>query len=463
MIFLAVIIGLGLPAVIGWLTLHLIEGRHPVLHSIERWLIGFVLGTTLSMYGVFLMHTLLSVPLHRAGFLVMMLTMTAVLSALLFARKTILTAKTIPLQPSAPLDKTQLLICLGAGTWLALKTFSVAFLLIASPPYHDDVINNWNYRGLVFFEKQELTLELEMTNPGINSYPPTVPLTKTWINALYGNWSHALANVAHIFWYVALLGIFYFAMRRFTDVFRSLIATYAIGSLPLLLIHASVAYADIFVATHVFLALTMLLHALRTDDGAAHKRLIGIGALSTALLIFTKNEALVLYLPPLLLAAGFTIHRTHRNPERLRMMAGYALTVGAVLLPWLLFKFTNDLSFANAKEASNMTIAWQPGVLHAVWINTFFEGNWLLLFPLLIFLLIKERRKAFSWPLIILSAYVLVVYFGQLLLFMFTELSVEALRQTGYARGVLQLVPCLGLLAALLTLGFVDKVRPQNH
>ncbi|MFA5054533.1 MAG: hypothetical protein WC565_10765, partial [Parcubacteria group bacterium] len=184
--------------------------------------------------------------------------------------------------------------------------------------------------------------------------------------------------------------------------------------------------------------------------------LLRLSALAYGLLIFTKNEALILYLPLLLLilAGGLLFLKkrtrmTHRDCwTALAWMAGWLL---AIALPWVLFKWTHGLGFGNAKEIStSYSFGWQAGVPYVLWVNTFFEGNWHLLFPLLLLLIALGRRRLFSSALAPLSLFVFAAILLQIGLFLFTSLSVEALRQTGLARGFVQLAPLIVLLTTLL-------------
>jgi hypothetical protein len=91
-------------------------------------------------------------------------------------------------------------------------------------------------------------------------------------------------------------------------------------------------------------------------------------------------------------------------------------------------------------------------------VNTFFEGNWNLLFPLLLLLVALARKRLFSSTLAPLSFFVLAAIALQAGLFLFTSLSVEALKQTGLARGFVQLAPLVTMLTVLLLREEMKKV-----
>jgi hypothetical protein len=453
---LGFVIGLGLPAACGWLLLRLCEGHSPVLGRAERCAAGLVAGGTITMAIVFTLHATTGMPLSRAGFLGTELILLAVLGGLYAVKRP---TGISPALPASPRPRWEPLVwALLAFAVTKIVFASVTFLLL-TPTYLDDTLDNWNLRGKVFFEDQRLTLALPGEDPiaspkGVSSYPPAVPLLKASMAAIAGEWSDPLANAPHAVWFAAAATLLYAAVRRALARHWALLAVYGYLSLPLATMHGTNPYADVFVSAHVFLAAAWMLAALkeRNENNARSWFLltgIALGALS-----FTKNEGMIVYTPPLILILVLALAwrwKTGRTDIRsiVGTVARVALPLAVVALPWLLFKWANGLTFGNAKPFTEFTIRWRENVLMSVGVNTFLEGNWLLLFPLFFGLLAWRRRAAWiAW--LPLTAFVCIVYFGQLTLFLFTDLAVEALMQTGYARGLIQLMPCIVLLTALL-------------
>jgi hypothetical protein len=149
--------------------------------------------------------------------------------------------------------------------------------------------------------------------------------------------------------------------------------------------------------------------------------------------------------------------------DTMNAAVSFALLLGIVLLPWLTYKWMHGLPFGNAKSVASFTIGWQPWVWLSIIVNTFFEGNWLFLFPVLFGLLIAEKRFAFRSALVIPVAFFLMVYVGQIILYLFTTLGAEALMQTGYARGIIHLVPVMVLISTILLSHLWNKLRPRPN
>jgi hypothetical protein len=95
--------------------------------------------------------------------------------------------------------------------------------------------------------------------------------------------------------------------------------------------------------------------------------------------------------------------------------------------------------------------------LLATAVNTFFEGNWLLLFPALIALVILAWRSLLKPGLMIFAGFMFAAYGLQYFIFLFTGLSSEAIQQTGYARGLIHLIPIIVITSMFLLHNFVYR------
>lgn len=466
MILLWLLLGSLLPALLGWLLLRLLEGRSPVLLRIERIALGFLLGLTLTMFVTFSANVAGLLTFTRMGFLAVQIALVALLFVARFiqwkqlpAQSAISNQQSAMHPPSLPVPRAPLWIkasLAAAIFWTFLKILSGALILISTPAYFDDTLKNWNYRAKVFV--QTGVMDAVPDSAGVvsplASYPPTVSLSKTWLTVLSARWNEGLVNLPHVLWFLCAITLLIAALRRRVPGTWALAGGLLFANLPLTLLHGVNAYADVFVSAHLFAAVSALTFGLTEQDAARRSSFLRLGALATALLVFTKNETLLLYLPLLLalLIVGLGFLRRAGRVSRREIKtacAWYAGWITVIALPWLIYKWSHGLTFGNAKAISGTVIGWQPGVLRALGINLFFEGNWHLLFPVLLLLIVARGRSALRSTLAPLLLFVLAAITLQLLLFLMTSLSVEALMQTGIGRGIVQLSPVMVLLIVL--------------
>lgn len=447
-------VGIALPTLCGWLMIAVLERNTPVLSRYERIVAGFFLGGTLLMYVTFLAHIAGLVAFTVTGFASVQMVLTIMLGILCWKTKKLRAISGELKAQSSKLTPFQTMLIATFGIWLLLKLAS-SFFLLAGPAYFDDTVNNWNMRAKSYVEMQELVIEIEPgKGVGVGSYPPTVPMLKAWLTLLNGQWHEGLANSLHLLWYASALLLVFFSIRRIAGTHWGMIGAYALSSIPLYTMHGTAAYGDLFLSVHVFLAVSFALHAVRSSV-TERPVFLKLGALAAGLLIFTKNEALLLHLPPLLFALGIALAvlklRGVMTMRELRSaVLWYGTCIALVLVPWVLFKWFHNLEFGNAKGISGLELSWHKGVLQSIWVNTFMEGNWSLLPGLLLAFMLLRFRDITRTYAGVAAAFLGMVILGQLPIYMLTPIATEALNQTGYARGLLHLTPVAVLLAVLL-------------
>ncbi len=467
MILLLFLIGYVPLICIGALAMRLLQGSSTVLSRTECLLYGSIVGPTMVVVAMFVLSAFGNVPINLGGMLISYALLGIPLALLGWKQKISASCMIQSLSCTRECMRQNIThwrqlqwFHWGAAIlalWIALKLASGMTLLMMDPAYNDDVFNNWNYRAKVIMHEEQLVLAFPH-NPdaiaGVSAYPPTVPLLKIWIALVSGGWNDRIIALASPLWYLLALSLVWSALKRSAGIRSALLGLYVASSIPLLLMHGSTPYADLFVALHITIALLPLLHALETRDAAARMTWLRISALAAALLPLTKNEALLMHLPPILLLGGSVIifsvtKKTLTLKQALHAALWYAGLLVIVLGPWLAYKYMNGLDFGNAKPIDT-ELTLQPGALRSLGITWVLEANFLLLPGLLITLLLARHRAAFLSPLAILSLYVITVIAGLAAIFSLTGLSTEALRQTGSARGIVQLLPVMVILVTLL-------------
>lgn len=457
-----------LPTILGFLVVSIVEGKLPVLSTIEKLALGFLSGCTILTYGTFMANALLGVPFSLVGFVGTWLLLTVAAGVAAFILKVnILAEYRAKVVSGSPLW-AQVLVWIFAAS-VVVRLVTGGLVAATTPPYFDDTLNNWNLRAKVYYHTQEYTLMLPTQKPNekpsaLSAYPPMLPLAKTFSATLAGRWSDGVANSIQVLWFVAVLMLVYAALRRSTNSMWSLLGASALASLPLFLMQGVNAYSDIAMAAHIFAALALLFHALRSEEKVERLTLVHLSLFMAALFPFVKNEGLVLYLPAYIFFLAWSawhLLRTGRvTLQDIARCIGFFALCGAILvLPWLIFKWSNGMAFGNAKEIGSLQFGWQQGVLLVVAVNAFFEGNWNLFMPLLLIMLGWQWKTAFRFPLLPLTLFFLLVWFQQILLFLFTNLSYEAVYQTGYGRGLIHLMPVMVTVVTLLLVHTVDRER----
>lgn len=493
MLVLALLLAILLPMILGAVVLLSLEGTTRVLSWLERLTLGFVSGMTLLTYAAFIGNVAMGLPFSTLGFLGTWVVLVLIALACAYVRGVRIEiangkwriANMSLLEPGASSQFPPTPRLRGAGAlrnyplWskilvgifvctVIIRICMGAMVAATTPPYFDDTLNNWNLRGKLYYATQTYTLLLPMQKPGevpsaLSAYPPMVPLAKAFTATLAGTWSDGLVDILHVSWFIAVLLIVFAFLRRHSGTLWACVGAGVLGSLPLFLMHGVNAYSDIAMSGHIAAALTFLCTAVMATSPRERETAFRIAIFFAALFPFVKNEGLLLYLTTFAAFASLSIiyllwQKHMEKKEALRLIVFGVACAALLILPWLMFKWMNNMPFGNAKAVSNLQVGWQQGVLFAVTINTFFEGNWNILFALFLLLLGWQWKMAWRTPVVILVGFILLLWVAQILLFLFTSLSYEALMQTGYARGLIHLVP----LVVCVTITLLSEIVMPN-
>lgn len=462
---IALTFGLALPAALAWTAMLLIEKDKPVLTPAERVVWALILGPAFFAFIAFLTHILGLTKLNLIGFIAPNLMVFFVL-AVFAKRKGAFSAYKNRVRPGkipGPVLSRPVMVFLGIlGIWTAVKIIAGAIDLWSVPTYWDDSFNNWNMRGKLFYETERLELKIPngngyiQTAEGVSSYPPALPLIKTWLSTLRGGWQEPLVNGVHLVWFIGLIAAFYlYVLRKHSRSF-SFLGVYMLVSLPLLLVHGMNPYAEVFLASHLFLTVISLLNAAEAQSSGESSAWLKLSAFSLGLLLFTKNESSVIYAPVILLLAAWITREKLKSGQidrdaLKRFIAIPIAILAAVGLPWLAFKWLNGLTFGNAKAVSNMGVGFSFPALKAIWFQLSSEPNWLFLPLLLPVILFFTGKNSFKYPQGLLTVFILICFAVQVSIFIIAiPLAREAVMQTGFNRGLLHLAP-LALLLMILS------------
>lgn len=462
--------------VIGICAVRLLEGKTTVMSPGERFIYGSIIGPVLVTEIVFLLVAGGIMRIHLGTFALAIGLLLSVLGIPLAVRKPwkCLSFAALQAVPRCLLNtfrstaRWKAVLIAILFVWIALKMAAGIVVMMEDPVYNDDVFNNWNLRAKVLMHEQTFVLDLTPddgnASPGVAAYPPTVALIRVWLALASGGWNdHVIALIAP--WqYLLALGLVFFGISRFRKRGWGLLGIYLFSSLPLAVVHGITPYADLFLALHIAIVLLPLYNAATSREPSTIMGWLRIGALATALLPMTKNEALLIHLPLLTLIALLTVvwmalKQRLRQQEVLHALLWYISCIAVFLLPWLLYKWSNGLAFGNAKSV-DLQIACDPLVLKALLTTWVYEGNFLLLPGLCTALLLLRHRTALRSPLLILTAFICITVLGLVSIFTCTGLAIEAMKQTGSGRSIIQILPVIVILTTLLMAEcFVDRER----
>ena len=477
------LVALAFPTVEGYLALKILEGKNPVLWNAERICAGFLLGCSLSGFLIF-WGVLFGVPLTFVGFLGIHL---VIIVGLIFVyhRKFDIFEKLshlklflnfkfkilnfLRLPKRYPIWLRILLVWMIV--WTIVKIGAGGYDILHAPSYWDDNYANWNMRAQVLYTEQNLMLHLNPSHPlyfggRAAGYPLTAYITRIWIAMVNGEWSDKIVNNVSFLWFISFLTVFFSSLYRSfknskSGVLWAIFGLYILVSLPLYLIHGTNPYTDVFMSGVLFMTMYWFFEWMRSKgkDSDSWLNILGFAA---AMMIYIKNEALLIFLPPFLILFAFICWRKVRNPvKQIQSLVKILLPVTLVAVPWSVFKITHNLGFANNTSVSGaFSLTPDPNVPSAIFHDLMYTGSFSILFPLFILVILMSWniwRRSYIGILVI---FLLTVFAGEFCIYWLTDLSIEALRHTGFGRGMVHIAPLIVFVGLWL---IKEILRKADH
>ena len=163
-------------------------------------------------------------------------------------------------------------------------------------------------------------------------YPLGIPLAEVFVYLFVGNMNDQLVKVIFPLFFVSILVLLYYAIRRFAGSAYALFFVFLLASIPQFNAYATNAYLDLPLAYYVFAGSLLFFFWLRERSEI---RYLLLSALFAALAGWTKNEGTMYALINIFLLAIYYMTRRRRHARAAIASLGiYAFIVGAVSLPW---------------------------------------------------------------------------------------------------------------------------------
>ncbi len=296
---------------------------------------------------------------------------------------------------------------------------------------------------------------MELRTASIWNYPNLLGWIEVWFASGAGEWNEPLINLAWVGLWLALLAASYGQWRLLgLSRSRAVVATYALGSLPLMNAHVALAgYADIWLAAVFGLSVLAWLNWLKSR--ALGQLIIAI-SLALTLPAIKLEGAVWLLCFSIVLVLSFT-------PPRLRLvLSGAALllvTIGIALGGFILPVFGLGLvkvawGAVDIPTLGVLALHWRS-VGQAMIASLYTLPNWHLLWFLVpLVLLLRWREFRYSESLRLLGGLLLLCAVFLFVLFFFTEAARWAEDYTSANRLVMQITPAVMTLLVLLLRDF---------
>ncbi|MBU1164181.1 glycosyltransferase family 39 protein [Patescibacteria group bacterium] len=443
------------PWYLGWVVVSLLD-KHDNLAYLYKLAVSFLIGIGL-MTTIIFIYTWTGGNLVGRTLLPMMITPIILLEIIHFKFKSEFSFKKCykevkKIKEIIKWKKLNLILLTLLVIYVLSQSVLGAYQIIHNPTYDFDAWNNWNLRPKVIYTQHQLPMNKPnefFLGGGIKSYPLNDPLLKVWQASLLTKWNENVINLYSLVFYIALIFLFYQSLPKIFSRTIKLISTYLLASLPFLVLHSRIAYADLEITSFIFLAYSALFMYLQTRD----KPYLYISAFGLAFSIWTKNEGFALVLPSLII---FMIFLVISKQLRFKTSIKYLLTSLFIVSPWLLFRWLYDLDVLSG-DSSSFNMIFQVSEFTRWFSLLLFRSHFsFLLIALFIIMILKIKDIYHSQSLQKMTFAFLLLFALYNFVFMFTDKSQSL---NAMIRANMQIIP----IAVLLLISYINKFFAQNR
>lgn len=448
-------VALVMPALAGTLFVHWLLGADGAVTFPEACFLGWGLGTGFLSYEIFVLG-IAGLPFSAGAFTVPMAAFIALFAFLVRRRPARKRAVTF----DAHVKDARFYIALFLGLWVFIKVCFVFYESFNRPVFTWDSFRNWAVAAKFFFYRKGLALDPSDEHFFGRGYrfflghPLHLPLLQTWIALWLGRFHEVFAKAPNFFYFLGVLGLLYYAVKREAGTFIGLLTLFFMTSVPLFTYHGQASYSDLPLGYFSLASVVSFWKFINTED----RRFILLSGLFTGMAVFVKNEGLLFLVALFIPLVFYLIAQGRRKPVAL---AAFLAPVALLAGPWLLFKAAHGFGFGHTGAASGFKwlsdptfaedarkgIHWE--VLYAGLKEVFFRANFNLIFPFWVIFSVTGFRKITGTELKYLYMVLLLVM--AMFIFIYLTVEVTAVTEvTGINRNILTFLPILFFTSALL-------------
>lgn len=285
-------------------------------------------------------------------------------------------------------------------------------------------------------------------------YPLNIPLAETFLYMCMGALNEQLVKLIFPIFFVGILALLYYAIRRFASKTYALLFTFMLATVPQFNAYAANAYQELPLAFYYFASAIFLFDWL--EDRSEIRKLV-LSAVMAGLAAWTKNEGLMYCIINLFLVASFCLFDRKESPLRsLSYPILYISISFAIAIPWTYIKHKYGISNEEINLA-NLNPAYLAGQLHKIG-PVFYElqkqlfgpKKWNILWPVAIAAGLYYHRRLLSGRQRYMTVSILLSMCGYVVFYMISYVDVVFFASKTWSRFLLHFLPLLVLWLAFL-------------
>lgn len=354
------------------------------------------------------------------------------------------TAPGIHLNPEKSTSK-YLNIFLVSG--IALEVFYTFFRALIKPLESYDAVAIYAIKSKIFYLSHSVSenflASISRTFPHPD-YPINIPLCETLSYIFMGNLNDQLVKLIFPIFYVAILVLVYYAIRRFASRTYSLIFTFILASPAQFNAFAANGYLEVPLAYYSSAGLIFL---FMWFENRKEFSFLVISAVMTAMSAWTKNEGILYCAVSMILLAWFLMDNGRKIKEIAAYFVFYTIVIAAINMPWFAVKKIYGLvnsdvgAISFAPKELLAQISKIPVILYGYQREFFGPKKWNIFWPVLFVIFAFYIKKAFSGVDKYITASILLAVAGYTFIYMTGKVEAKFFVTTTWSRFLIHFFP----------------------
>jgi len=291
-------------------------------------------------------------------------------------------------------------------------------------------------------------------------YPLNIPLAEALTYLSMGGINDQLVKILFPAFYVAVLCLVYYSIRRFSTRTYALLFAFLLASIPQFSAYATNAYHDMVLSFYTFGSILFLLLWFEDRSSAGY---LMLSAILAGLAGWTKNEGLLYCATNSAVLLVFLAANWRSVTKReIGFFFAYIGIIAAVSAPWAIAKarghITND-----EIDLARITPAFVAGQLYKIKVilyefqkEFFGPKKWLLAWPIASLAIVFNLKRAFRGTNKYIALSLALTICGYILFYMISKVEVSYFVSKTWSRFLLHFLPLVVYWVAIILKEDID-------
>jgi hypothetical protein len=351
-------------------------------------------------------------------------------------------------KPSQPKDTRFKIfnICLWIG--IIFEISYAFFRALIKPIESYDAVAIYAIKSKIFFLAKSIPADYfgAFTNMFPHpDYPLNIPLFQSFIYIALNSLNDQLVKVIFPLYFLAVVVMLYYAIRRFAGHTYSLVFTFVLASIPQFNAYAANAYLDLPLAYYSFASAIFLFEWLRERKSFA---LLALSAVMAGLAGWTKNEGLLYCVVSVLSMLVFFMFNFEKMKWRYVIgMVLYAAIIFLILAPWMYIRTRYHLvnTDVGAISLNPLHILRQSHRLGPIFYEfqkqIFGPKKWNIFWIAVLAAFALNFKKSFTGTLRYITIFLVFTVSGYIFIYLISPIDINFFLQKTWSRFLVQFLP----------------------